>query len=1078
MDREYLELLYEPCQSQEELKQHIKTFLKIDLPDFTVDEESNSNPMDFVWGVYHVFLTGKGPNRWVAACSRNSMKTLCASIIRFYAMIHFRRSGTHLAATLDQSSSAVMYLDKFLGIDGVREYISTSNTKTKELKNLPTNSFTENKDCILRIAVATLKGVNSQRGSYNSRDEIDLLPRKIIGESAFIADPTNDKYRFSPVEVNLSSRKTDDGPMQDMIDEAESVDAPDDLRLVKWSMVDFMEKCPDEISESEKGKIRSFIHKETLDVIWDPEQFDSMPESLRTQYKEVSAFHGCRTCPAFIACQARSPSQKGTSKALRNIDFVKTILRGVKDSDSIIAQALNWRPGKSGNVFRTFSKFKHTKNYIDSYEWIFGEKYNPENLDADDYNRTLEVAAWKITPSKEFIIQKMKEQNWYFVGGVDFGYSPARAVGVIWAYHKKQKRAVMIHVESSQHMDNKSWSHYLADGPFKKYGVDLVAPDLADPASPTYFGSKRLPSLDSKPSKIATGVSQIRGLLFDPIEQKEKLIIINDESEDCARLIESFQKWTHLKTPLGFDVSKFEDNDYCDFCFTPGQTVITKKGAKSIEDVTLDDEVLTHKGRFKRVKAVMQRDYSGEVITLKPYGREPVTCTPEHKIFSLKYKRSNRIEDGKKLTGQLRPFGEAGFIEANQISKTQKNKSHKDSLLFSVIQEDDNTELLDMKDFLPKWEESDNLMISPRKNSKCEKVVRLDKYLSFIHGHFAAEGSCGQSKKSGKKLNLKRKTCVVVALHENEILVKKIYEKVGQMFFLGSIHEYRTKNNKGVRLTLNSMPLWTIFKPFGANVEKKYPNYVTNLSNENSWYVILGHAFGDGHFGKEGLRIPTISRHLAYQLVYLMSKVGLKPKIRLRNCKGRWMGFGKLYQNNQYLVQLDINDSYRLLDKASEDELIREVFKAKKINLNNRAKMPSNKIKTGANFTAHLISGVCHSEYTGKVYTLSVEDDESYTINGISVKNCDPSRYALAPFIEESNITISVAQSPTEREIKQKAIDGDEATLRELARQQQIKNQFAEKLQQEHGITQNPFTPPQNNAKKDKATKGPVKFKF
>jgi len=562
---EYLDLLYEPCLSKEELKQHIKTFIKVDLPDVTIDENSNSNPMELIYSVYETMRTGKGPQRIVVAAARNTMKTLSAAILRFYSMIHFRRSGTHLAATADQSQSLILYLDKFLGIDGVAEFIGMSNTRAKVLEKLPPNSFTKNGTCSLRIAIATKAGVNSQRGSFNTRDELELIPIEIIRESSFISDPTNDEHRFGPIEMELSSRKIADGPLQEKIDEASQKDPPADLRLHFWALSDFMQRCPDEIHEPEKPRKLAYMNMDTLETIWEQDQYDAMKETEKLQYNTINTYHGCRTCPAFIACQSRAPKQTGTSKALRDISFVNLILKAVKDPDTIISQALNLRPGKSGQVFRMFRKYRHVKKPIEAYKWMFGEYYNPSRYSSEKLQQILKDRPWEITPTLEIIYQKLKEERWDLVFGVDWGYFPARAVVTLWAYHKRTDRAVGFHTRSTQHMANKDFADYICKDVWTTYPGDYVAPDLADPASPTYFGAHGVRSLDKKPTKIATGVSQIRSLLFDPIAQQEKLIVIDDETEDSERLINAFEKWSHKKTPLGFDNEKFEDDDHCDF---------------------------------------------------------------------------------------------------------------------------------------------------------------------------------------------------------------------------------------------------------------------------------------------------------------------------------------------------------------------------------------------------------------------------------------------------------------------------------------------------------------------------------
>ena len=564
------ELLFEICESREELQQHIKTFLKIDLPDYIVDENSTSTAMDFVWEIYNLMRTGKGPQRHVVAASRNSAKTLTACIIRFYSMIHFRRTGTHLAATMDQSQSAIGYLDKFLAIPEVHKYISTDNTRTKELKGLPPNSHTRNDTCKLRVSVATKKGVNSQRGSLNMRDETDLLPPAIISESVFIADPTQDEHRFGPIEIDLSSRKTNDGPMQQKIDEAEGKDPPPDLKLHKWSAVDWMRECPTEIHKPDLPKIKAWLNTDNLKITWDEEIFKRLPKTEQTLNQEVECFEGCKSCPAFVVCQGRSPKQKSKSRMLRDIAFVSLILKGVNSAEAIIAQALNLKPESSSVVFKTFRRHRHFLKPHEFYKFITGVYWNPERMTEEEIEDGLDrddlLTLIKITPDKDVIYKALVDLGWDINYGVDWGYNPASAVCIVGAYHRRQKRAVVLHVASSHEYANVDWAAYIAKNIWSQYPGDLVCPDMADPASPSYFGKHKMPCLDYKPSKIETGVSQLRSLLWNPGAQTEMFALLDDgDMGENWKLAEAFEKWTYKKTPIGFDYDKFEDNDFCDY---------------------------------------------------------------------------------------------------------------------------------------------------------------------------------------------------------------------------------------------------------------------------------------------------------------------------------------------------------------------------------------------------------------------------------------------------------------------------------------------------------------------------------
>jgi Fe-S cluster assembly protein SufB len=78
----------------------------------------------------------------------------------------------------------------------------------------------------------------------------------------------------------------------------------------------------------------------------------------------------------------------------------------------------------------------------------------------------------------------------------------------------------------------------------------------------------------------------------------------------------------------------------------PGQSpVYTGSGIRKIEEIQPDDEVLTHTGETRKVRATSERRYDGEVVEIRPAGTsESVKLTPEHPVRVVereKYPRKN-----------------------------------------------------------------------------------------------------------------------------------------------------------------------------------------------------------------------------------------------------------------------------------------------------------------------------------------------------------------------------------------------------------------------------------------------------
>ncbi|MFZ8805632.1 MAG: Hint domain-containing protein, partial [Candidatus Calescibacterium sp.] len=115
-------------------------------------------------------------------------------------------------------------------------------------------------------------------------------------------------------------------------------------------------------------------------------------------------------------------------------------------------------------------------------------------------------------------------------------------------------------------------------------------------------------------------------------------------------------------------------------CFHPDTLILTNNGYKKITEIKIGDYVLSHKGRWQRVRKIFERDYDGYL--LKIYAKNqirPILATPEHPFYVIngsKYKRKDyAISRGfmwKKAEDlQIRDFLLANFVP----STTQLNKS-------------------------------------------------------------------------------------------------------------------------------------------------------------------------------------------------------------------------------------------------------------------------------------------------------------------------------------------------------------------------------------------------------------------
>ena len=312
------------------------------------------------------------------------------------------------------------------------------------------------------------------------------------------------------------------------------------------------------------------MHSETLQTVWDEEELKYTSDAERQLFQHIVAHEGCRTCPAFIACQGRAVKQTSTSRMLRSVSFIADRITDAGDSSSVIAQGLNLRPESSAVVFRQFNKRFHFLKPVEFYKWCFGEYYCPKDMSPDDVVEIVKSknapALLSITPSKQEIYNQLRKSGWRIHYGVDWG-SVDPAVCLIVGYHRPTRRLIILHTSAMHGYPNEDWSKFIHKNLFPSFPCDLVCPDMADINSPIYFGRLQIPCRDEKPARIEPGVSQIRSFLWNPATQQSHFAMLDDGDMGLNKwTAECMEKWTFKKNVMGYDFKHFEDNEFTHPC--------------------------------------------------------------------------------------------------------------------------------------------------------------------------------------------------------------------------------------------------------------------------------------------------------------------------------------------------------------------------------------------------------------------------------------------------------------------------------------------------------------------------------
>lgn len=440
-ERQRRRLLFKPCNTEEELKDWLWSYLGIDLPDCIVDPDSNASPFGLVWEIYRLALDGGSEDvpGYIAYAARDSFKTFLSGILEVLMLFHCERDVVHMAAIEAQSKKAQEYVRSFLERPYLRDYKVGDNQRELEIiryenRSDPQDNLTEpefmrlsiaERDGFERVAVkivvtvCTTQGVQGQHAPFVVTDEVDVVQNKsAYTDSKLIPGERKRRgKRQLPITLLISTRKSGIGLVQREIDEAlhpKEDEESSGLKVVHWNRLDVTERCPPERHRPDLPKIRLFVHEERLQCVT-AERFQALQEAQKAGFREHEGFAGCVTnCRIFAACRGHlALRQQSVASTLKSVADAQQAVRRVKTPDAVNAQILSRKPSSEGLVY-------------------------PRLLPADHYlshEQVCERFEMKVPPGdvRALIAALRDEKGGLVAAGVDFGFTHNFAVtmGVI-----------------------------------------------------------------------------------------------------------------------------------------------------------------------------------------------------------------------------------------------------------------------------------------------------------------------------------------------------------------------------------------------------------------------------------------------------------------------------------------------------------------------------------------------------------------------------------------------------------------------------------------------------------------------
>lgn len=381
--------------------------------------------------------------------------------------------------------------------------------------------------------------------------------------------------------------------------------------------------------------------------------------------------------------------------------------------------------------------------------------------------------------------------------------------------------------------------------------------------------------------------------------------------------------------------------DYCWQCVTPETMISTIDGEKRIDRISPGDLVLTHKGRYKKVKTVYSRPIKDEkLFSIKKMGdNRRLNITDNHPIY---------VWNKKDKKYYWKTVEEIDLCTDGFTYPKLKEKSDIESLKIPVSCGKNSFELLD---------------------------VDLSYYFGLFIGLYLGDGSLSIDK--GRHQYIRWSFNI-----EQMNVVNSLRECIDYIFgdnIKLCVYERKEKSELICQIGNHKLSEW-LFQNFGTGSHDKFIK-LKNIYGFNSNFIsglLKGYYLSDGSNDHKQIKIDSVNNKLLAQIKILSTKLGLFGT--LSEYKTKKTGFVAT-KEEMYRISF----SGKQMNKA---RILMEDFSKKKPLMMGQKQFFKEENEFG-NFIFSAFSEINELVYSGYLYNIEVEDDNSYVANGVTVHNCD-----------------------------------------------------------------------------------------
>jgi len=382
-------------------------------------------------------------------------------------------------------------------------------------------------------------------------------------------------------------------------------------------------------------------------------------------------------------------------------------------------------------------------------------------------------------------------------------------------------------------------------------------------------------------------------------------------------------------------------------CFPSGTKVLMADGTeKPIETVQEGDMVLSHKGVPRKVTAVMSREVDEDLVELDVASTGKVSSTSEHPYWVIPVEKSWCIHNRgwKKCVHGFASLCDKWSCETNgeECSFVEAGELKPGDLAFTP-----------------------SLHGEQNKDGFTAKRFRL-------LGYYAAEGRIDRDKRGGAQDSVR----FSISRQEMETIGAEIIDLMSECFGVISHSEFGNTDEGGITLSFASTEASDWFRKCCGvgSKEKRFSFDVMVAPKEYQVELLVAWIDGDGNLGKRdtNVRLSTSSEYLSSQAEVLFDRVGA---LGIRH--GMPNSGGPTNRDKEcYIWQVDVQNA-RL-------GMLSDRFPSKQYK---RWPRTGERYRHAACIVSKIRS-VSRKHFSGTVYNLSVDVDESYVAGRCAVHNC------------------------------------------------------------------------------------------